>query len=116
MAQHSEGPWWTTDNGIRNRGGYIAHTNKVQRYEGQDDRYAREVAQREADKRLMSQSPSMLKLLKTVRERSVEKIKSLVESHAHPRTGLLDTEGVLAVEAEQDFLNEIDAVIAKATT
>lgn len=60
---HSEGPWWTTDSGVRNRGGYIAHTNSVQRYEGQDERYAFEVSQREADKRLISAAPDLLAAL-----------------------------------------------------
>lgn len=61
--KHTPGPWWTTDHGIRDRGGYIAHTNSVQRYEGQDERYAREVAMREADKRLIAAAPDLLKAL-----------------------------------------------------
>jgi hypothetical protein len=60
MSGHTQGPWWITDHGVRDRGGYIAHMNSVQRYEGQDERYAREVAQREADKRLIAASPELL--------------------------------------------------------
>jgi len=65
-AQNTPGPWWVTDNGIRDAGGYIAHTNSVQRYEGQEARYAFEVAQREADKRLIAAAPDLLKQLQHV--------------------------------------------------
>ena len=65
-AKHSPGPWWPTDHGIRNIGGYIAHTNSVQRYEGQDDRYAFEVAQRDADKCLIAAAPELLEALRYV--------------------------------------------------
>lgn len=60
--QHSPGPWWPTDSGVRNSGGYIAHTNPVSRYEGQDERYAREVAQRGADRRLIAAAPELKSL------------------------------------------------------
>jgi hypothetical protein len=65
-AQHSEVPWWATPHGIRNVGGYITHTNNVHRYEGQDDRYAREVAEREADKRLIAAAPDLLEALQNL--------------------------------------------------
>ncbi len=64
-AQHTPGPWWTTDHGIRDVGGYIAHTISVQRYEGQDERYAFEVAQRDADKRLIAAAPDLLEMLQS---------------------------------------------------
>ena len=63
-TQHTPGPWWTTDYGIRDAGGYIAHTKSVQRYEGQDERYAFEVAQRDADKRLIAAAPDLLEACK----------------------------------------------------
>ena len=66
MNKHTPGPWWTTDHGIRDVGGYIAHTNSVQRYEGQDERYAREVAQRDADKRLLAAAPDLLEALEAL--------------------------------------------------
>jgi len=65
-TQHTPGPWWTTPSGIRDRGGYIAHTKDVQRYPGQDERYAFEVAQREADKRLIAAAPDLLAALQFV--------------------------------------------------
>lgn len=65
-AKHSTGPWWVMETGVRNRGGYICHTNSVQRYEGQDERYAREVAEREADKALIADAPELLAALRDV--------------------------------------------------
>lgn len=62
-TNHTPAPWWPTDHGVRDRGGYIAHMNSVQRYEGQDERYAREVAQREADKLLIAAAPDLLEAL-----------------------------------------------------
>ncbi len=64
-TQHTPGPWWTTDHGIRDVGGYIAHTISVQRYEGQDERYAFEFAQRDADKRLIAAAPELLAVLQS---------------------------------------------------
>lgn len=63
-AKHTQEPWWTTSSGIRSESGYIAHTNSVQHYEGQDERYVYEVAQREADKCLIAAAPELLKTLK----------------------------------------------------
>lgn len=63
MSKHTPGPWWTTDHGIRDAGGYIAHTNSVQHYAGQEERYAFEVAQRAADKRLIAAAPDLLEAL-----------------------------------------------------
>jgi len=65
-GKHTPGPWWVTDHGVRDVGGYIAHTNSVQRYEGQDERYALEVAQREADKRLIAAAPDLLEALQNL--------------------------------------------------
>lgn len=62
-TQHAPAPWWVTDGGVRNSGGYIAHTNSVQHYDGQDERYVREVAEREADKRLIAAAPDLLEAL-----------------------------------------------------
>lgn len=63
MSKHTPGPWWIAEHGVRDVGGYIAHTNSVQRYEGQDERYALEVARREADKRLIAAAPDLLEAL-----------------------------------------------------
>lgn len=94
-ARHSPGPWWSTDGGIRNSGGYIVHTNSVQRYEGQDERYVFEVAQREADKRLIASAPDMLKALR----RAVLALAFAAESS----------------EAMRDDYNAVSAAISKAT-
>lgn len=66
MSKHTPGPWWATDHGVRDVGGYIAHTNSVQRYLGQEERYAFEVAQREADKRLIASAPALLEALQRI--------------------------------------------------
>ena len=58
--KHTPSPWWPTDYGIRDRGGYIAHIRSVQRYQGQDERYAHEVSQREADKLLIAAAPHLI--------------------------------------------------------
>ena len=68
MSKHTPAPWWTTDSGVRDQGGYIAHTNSVQRYEGQDERYAREFEQRKADKLLIAAAPDLLEALKVLVE------------------------------------------------
>jgi hypothetical protein len=99
-AKHTPGLWWVTDKGIRDSGGYICHTNSVQRYEGQDERYAREVAQREADKRLIAAAPELLDQLQIACQRIADM--------------LLDDDGQAFKEARK-ALPRIIATIAKAT-
>lgn len=62
-AQHTPAPWWVTDSGVRDRGGYICHTKPAQRYEGQQERYEREVAERAANKLLIAAAPELLAAL-----------------------------------------------------
>ncbi len=64
-AKHSEGPWWfVPGQGVRNRGGFLCHFNSVQRYPDQDERYAREVAERDADGHLIAAAPDLLAALR----------------------------------------------------
>lgn len=67
-AQHTPGPWWTTNAGVRDRGGYICHTNPAQHYEGQDERFAQETAERAANKQLIAAAPEMFDALIAVAE------------------------------------------------
>lgn len=69
QAKHTPGPWWATENGVRDSGGYIFHTNPVMRYPGQDERYAKEVAEREANKAAAAALPDLLEALKALKER-----------------------------------------------
>jgi hypothetical protein len=96
-VQHAPAPWWATDSGVRNSGGYVVHTNSVQRYEGQDERYAREVAQREADKLLIAAAPELLA--------AAHEAESLLPHLADP-----DADKVTA-----KVLDALRAAIAKAT-
>ena len=77
--KHTPSPWWPTDYGIRDRGGYIAHTRSVQRYEGQDERYAHEVSQREADKLLIAAAPDLLEALQFVMSAHGEQLETAFE-------------------------------------
>ncbi len=49
-AKHTPGPWWVTDSGIRDRGGYICHTRSATHYPGQDERFEKETLERAANK------------------------------------------------------------------
>lgn len=99
MSEHTPAPWWVTDSGVRDRGGYIAHTNSVQHYEGQDERYAFEVAQREADKRLIAAAPDLLEALQGI-------VKWADVSRGTFR---------FSADEESDSVQRIYAAIAKAT-
>lgn len=63
-AKHTPGPWWTTEYGIRDSGGYICHTHGAQHYRGQDERYEKEVEERQANKDLIAAAPELLEALK----------------------------------------------------
>ena len=58
--KHTPGPWWATDSGVRDRGGYICHTNPPTHFQGQDERYDREVDERKANKNLIAAAPELL--------------------------------------------------------
>jgi hypothetical protein len=80
--KHTPGPWWITDHGVRDSGGYICHTKSVQRYADQDERYVREVAQREADKHLIAAAPDLLASLRDMVEWLDDGNRQLSESAA----------------------------------
>lgn len=63
QLKHTPGPWWTTDSGVRERGGYICHTNQPTHFQGQDERYDRELAERRANKNLIAAAPELLAAL-----------------------------------------------------
>lgn len=65
-AKHTPGPWWVTDSGVRDRGGYICHTNKPTHYEGQDERYESETAERAANAIAIAAVPEMLEAAKAL--------------------------------------------------
>lgn len=62
-AAHTPGPWWITESGVRDRGGYICHTNPPPHYAGQDERFAKETAERAANKVLIAAAPDLLQAL-----------------------------------------------------
>jgi hypothetical protein len=63
-TQHTPGPWWETESGVRDRGGLICHTVSPQRYPGQEDRFERETIERTANKKLIAAAPDMYEALK----------------------------------------------------
>lgn len=65
-AKHSHGPWWATDYGIRNAGGYICALAHPTKYEGQDERYAAEKAEREGDARLIAAAHALYEALQSI--------------------------------------------------
>ena len=62
-AQHTPGPWWEEDSGVRDRGGYICHTRPATHYLGQDERFEKETLERAANKKLIAAAPELLEAL-----------------------------------------------------
>jgi hypothetical protein len=62
--KHTPGPWWVTDYGIRNSGGYIVAIVHPTRYPEQAERFAMEVAERKADALLVAAAPELLEALR----------------------------------------------------
>ena len=94
-AAHTPGPWWVTDSGVRDSGGYICHTKPPTHYPDQNERYAKEVAERKANARLIAAAPELLQALR----RAVLALAFAAESSP----------------AMQDDYEAVSAVIAKAT-
>lgn len=62
-AKHTSGPWVAGQYGVRDSGGYICKLHWPHLYEGQDERYWREIAERQADARLIAAAPDLLEAL-----------------------------------------------------
>lgn len=60
---HTPAPWWVTDYGVRDRGGYICHTQPPTHFPDQDERFANEVEERKANARLIAAAPELLTAL-----------------------------------------------------
>lgn len=65
-AKHTPGPWWDTESGVRDRGGYICHTRPAQRYPDQDERFEKETQERAANKRLIAAAPDLLEACQAI--------------------------------------------------
>jgi len=86
---HTSAPWWVTDYGVRDRGGYICHTQPPTHFQGQDERFANEVEERKANARLIAAAPELLRMV----------------------NDLLDALG----DCDSDIENDARALVAKAT-
>ena len=64
MSGHTKAPWIYDHYGVRDRAGYICEIHWPHMYEGQQDRFAKETAEREADERMIAASPDLLDALK----------------------------------------------------
>lgn len=62
-AKHTPSPWWATGYGVRDRGGYICHTQPPTHFPDQDERFANEVEERKANARLIAVAPELLSAL-----------------------------------------------------
>lgn len=103
-AKHTPGPWWVTDSGVRDAGGYICHTNPATHYPGQDERFERETAERAANKLLIAAAPDLL----TVATRAKAWIEDAMADRGWPRERIENP-------PEGSHLHAINAAIAKAT-
>jgi len=99
-TQHTPGPWWETESGVRDRGGYICHTVPAQRYPGQEDRFEQETTERAANKKLIAAAPDLLSALIEIRA-----YLSKCPPHAEDITGakwgrVMDLSGAALARAE----------------
>lgn len=63
-ATHSADPWWSDEYGVRNQAGYICTIIWPTHFPSQDERYAQETVERQADARLIAATPKMLAALR----------------------------------------------------
>lgn len=73
MSTYTSSPWWVTDAGVRNDGGYICLINKPSRYYGQNERYEKETTERQANAQLIAAAPQLF-----------EALQNLLGAHAIP--------------------------------
>lgn len=84
FAGHTPGPWWATDSGVRDSGGYICHTNRPTHYPDQDERYAQECEEREANKALIAAAPYLLSEVAALRK-ALEGVIASWDARNHER-------------------------------
>ena len=113
MTQHTTGEWWVTENGnVRDSGGLICQMLKAQHYPGQDERYASEVLERQANARLIAAAPMLLEALQKLNMAYVRLLESgrdrIIELGG-------DCDTVERMEAGELTLKESRAAIAAAT-
>lgn len=99
-AKHTPGPWWATEEGVRDRGGFICSTRPAWRYPGQDERFEKETKERAANKLLIAAAPELLDALKV----AMSRINDLLEAD----------DGQAHKEARK-ALPKMESAIAKAT-
>ncbi|MFZ2306799.1 MAG: hypothetical protein WAW73_20185 [Rhodoferax sp.] len=112
QAKHTPAPWWVTEYGVMDTGGYICHTQPPTHFPGQDERFANEVEERKANATLIAAAPELLDQLKAMNRAYV----NLLETG---RDRILQCGGtcdpVEVMEANDHYLRDSKAAIAKAT-
>lgn len=63
MSKHTPGPWRIVPGGVRVGSGLICSTFQAMRYPGQEERFKRESAEREANAHLIAAAPDLLEAL-----------------------------------------------------
>ena len=112
MSKHTPGPWNIgTKNGAR-----VWSENGETLIADADASESLRKEIKKANARLIAAAPTILQKLILAREYIAACIQSHAETATNPTTGLVDDpDDVLALEADQDLLNGIDAAIAQAT-
>lgn len=114
MTKHTPGPWY----GV---GAWVEHPdddtpdicNCNPGSMGQDGRSYKEMC---ANATLIAAAPDLLAALRLARNFVSDSVRSLVETEIHSATGMIESpEALMQIEAEQDLLNQIEAVIEQAT-
>ena len=76
---HTPGPWRATSYGVRDDGGFICALHWPTKYDGQDERYRKEPAERQADADLITDAPMLLATLVAERARYAELVAAAVD-------------------------------------
>lgn len=118
-APLTQGPWFVWNDGVyagtptqKTSGRLVGHTNQICTV----DADVSEISEDEADAVLflIAAAPQLLKELRDTRDHLQIGLDGLIASHTNTATGLIDSFGVMAIEAEQDRINAIDRVLATA--
>lgn len=113
-------PWFATGEGVRSAGGYIAFTPKPFHYPSQNERYEREVLEREANARLIAAAPETaverdkLKAINSELLEALQQMTTYVASFTQDKTGwkkLDAARAVIAKASEEKFKNTLLEII-----
>jgi len=106
-AKRDDGDWQYVEplhgqKGVRNRGGFVCFMTPVSRFDGQDERYEKELSERLATAQMITSIPTMMRVIRELQAREklavdcLQEISEVQEYDSYRDRTFLSTEAKIA--------------------